>query len=244
MPVSRRKALRRLAAAGAGMALAPAIIRGQAKAITVAGRPVEIAIVPISRSTVRISVRPIVNGKPLRAVNRGALVAAADQQVASGDLVVRVTEGPSTVIAITRNGRPVQQLTLDQDGSTVVFRDRRRADLRARRRRAAVRSPRHDVSITQRAGRLSAPHAWRTRADPVAGQRRRLGHVYPPAARIVRSDRRRRPVHAVERGAAARRVRRRLGRSEDDHRRVLTHHGLTRSCRRSGRSATCSRIAR
>ncbi len=121
MPVSRRKALRRLAAAGVGVALAPIVIRGQARVITVAGRPVEIAIVPVSRATVRISVRPIVNGKPLREVNRGALVAAADQQVASGDLVVRVTEGPWTLIAITRNGRPVQELTLAQDGSTVSF---------------------------------------------------------------------------------------------------------------------------
>ena len=64
MAVFRRAALQRIAAAGAGIAIAPAILRGQSSAITVAGKPVEVSIVPISRSTVRITVRPIINGKP------------------------------------------------------------------------------------------------------------------------------------------------------------------------------------
>src|SRR6185436_9494703 len=120
MPVSRRAAIKHLTAAGAGLAIAPAIIRGQSP-ITVAGRPVEISIAPISRSTVRISVRPIVNGKPQPIVNRGALVAAAEQRVASGDLVVRVLEGSSPAIVVTRAGRAVQTITLDRDESTVSF---------------------------------------------------------------------------------------------------------------------------
>ena len=120
MPVSRRAAIRHLTAAGAGLAIAPAIIRGQSP-ITVAGRPVEISIAPVSRSTVRISVRPIVNGKPQSIVNRGALVAAAEQRVASGDLMVRVLEGASPSIVITRAGRPVQTITLDRDDATVSF---------------------------------------------------------------------------------------------------------------------------
>ena len=60
--------------------LAPVIIRGQSSPIMVAGKPVEISVATISRSTVRISVRPIVNGKPQAIVNRGALVDAAEQQ--------------------------------------------------------------------------------------------------------------------------------------------------------------------
>jgi alpha-glucosidase len=120
MPVSRRAALKQLTAAGAGLAIAPAIVRGQSP-IFAAGRPVEIAIVPISRSTVRISVRPIVNGAPQPVVNRGALVAAAEQRVASGDLMVRVLEGASPAIVITRGGRPVQTITLDREGPTVSF---------------------------------------------------------------------------------------------------------------------------
>ena len=117
---NRRDVIKGICSAGAFYAL-PVIVRGQTRVLTVAGRPVEIAIVTISRSTVRITVRPIVNGKPIRDVNHGALVDAARQSVASGDLVVRVTEGPSTVITITRNGRPVQRLTLDEDDSTVSF---------------------------------------------------------------------------------------------------------------------------
>ena len=98
MSVSRRRAIQSLAMAGAGVGLAPVIIRGQSSPIVVAGKPVEISVATVSRSTVRISVRPIVNGKPQAIVNRGALVDAAEQQVSSGDLLVRVIDGASPTI--------------------------------------------------------------------------------------------------------------------------------------------------
>lgn len=120
MAVSRRVAIKQLVAAGAGVAMAPTIIRGQST-ITIAGRPVEIVVVPISRSTVRISVRPLTNGKSAPVTNRGALVAAAEQRVTSGDLVVRITEGPSPVIAVTRGGRPVQSFTFNNVDSKVAL---------------------------------------------------------------------------------------------------------------------------
>jgi alpha-glucosidase (family GH31 glycosyl hydrolase) len=121
MTISRREALRQLAVAGAGTMLAPRIIRGQAAPIMVAGRPCEIVILPISRSTVRISVRPIVDGTPQPIVNRGALVDAAERRVTSGDLLVRVRPGPSTEIAITRNGRPVQTLVVNSEEPALSF---------------------------------------------------------------------------------------------------------------------------
>jgi alpha-glucosidase (family GH31 glycosyl hydrolase) len=121
MAVSRRHALRRLAVTGAGMVLAPSIIRGQSSALTVAGRPVEIAIVPVSRATVRISVRPLVDGQPQPVVNRGALVAAAEQRVQSGDLVVRVLDGSAPTIIVTRAGRPVQTITFNNVESSVTL---------------------------------------------------------------------------------------------------------------------------
>jgi alpha-glucosidase/alpha-D-xyloside xylohydrolase len=121
MSISRRAAIKRFAAAGAGAAMAPVVLRGQASPITVAGRPVEILVTPVSRSTVRISVRPIVGAKPEAIVNRGALVDGAEQRVASGDLVVRVLDGAAPSIVVTRAGRPVQTLTLDRDDSTVAF---------------------------------------------------------------------------------------------------------------------------
>jgi alpha-glucosidase/alpha-D-xyloside xylohydrolase len=99
----------------------PTLVRGQSSPIVVAGRPVEISIATVSRSTVRISVRPIVDGKPQPIVNRGALVAAAEQGIASGDLLVRVTEGSSPAIAVTRAGSSVQTIRLDRGDPTVSF---------------------------------------------------------------------------------------------------------------------------
>jgi alpha-glucosidase/alpha-D-xyloside xylohydrolase len=103
------------------VAIAPVILRGQRSPVTIAGQPVEIVVAPISRSTVRITVKPIVNGASQDVVNRGALVAAADQRVTSGDLVVRIIEGPSPVIAITRGGRPVQTVTFSNTESSVTM---------------------------------------------------------------------------------------------------------------------------
>jgi alpha-glucosidase/alpha-D-xyloside xylohydrolase len=99
----------------------PTLVRGQSSPIVVAGRPVEISIATVSRSTVRISVRPILDGKPQPIVNRGALVAAAEQGIASGDLLVRVTEGSSPAIAVTRAGSSVQTIRLDRGDPTVSF---------------------------------------------------------------------------------------------------------------------------
>jgi alpha-glucosidase/alpha-D-xyloside xylohydrolase len=104
-----------------GAALAPVVLRGQSGPITIAGQPVEIVVTPISRSTVRVTIRPIVNGAAQNVVNRGALVAAADQRATSGDLAVRISEGPATTVAITRAGRPVQTLTFNNVESTVTM---------------------------------------------------------------------------------------------------------------------------
>ena len=137
----------RAEAAGGGrrrLALAPAIIRGQSSPITVAGKPVEIAIAPISRSTVRISVRPIVNGKPQagrqsRRARRRPRSSAWQAAIWS----FACTKAPSPSITITRSGPAGADADAGPRRCHRVVRDRQRADLRARRRRAAVRSPRH-----------------------------------------------------------------------------------------------------
>ena len=120
MKVSRRAALKQIAIAGAGTVVAPVIIRGQAKPIVVAGQPVEIAYVPLSASTVRITVRPIVAGKPQAIVNRGALVAAADRR-AKTELVVSVVEGPSPSVVVTRGKKTVQTFTFNNTESNVML---------------------------------------------------------------------------------------------------------------------------
>src|SRR5580765_754276 len=58
--VSRRDLLKQLGTAGAGLLLAPQVIRGSSPAdIMVAGKPVEIVVASPSPNTVRITVVPI-----------------------------------------------------------------------------------------------------------------------------------------------------------------------------------------
>ena len=129
--ISRRSALKQ-AGLAAGVLLAPVTIRGQAAPITVAGRPIEISIAPVSASTVRITVHPIVGATAQNVGNRGALVPAAEARptgrwrdsfnpVRAGDLTVRFTPEPSPTITIERAGRVVQALTLRRDEPTVRF---------------------------------------------------------------------------------------------------------------------------
>ena len=124
MAVTRREALNRLAAAGAGTVLAPSIIRGQTAPIIVAGKPVQIAVRTISDSAIRITVLPIVDGKPRPVINRGALVEPVggnDGRVDTGNMVVSVREGATTTITVRRRGRIVQTLTVNSDDATVAF---------------------------------------------------------------------------------------------------------------------------
>ena len=73
-PVSRRDAVKQLAGATAGVALAGVVIRGQSDAIVVAGKPVEIVVRSISPSTLRITAFPV---GVSAASDDGALVSGA-----------------------------------------------------------------------------------------------------------------------------------------------------------------------
>jgi alpha-glucosidase len=124
MSITRRRALQRMAAAGAGMALAPSIVRGQAAPIIVAGRPAEILVRAISGNTIRISLRAIVGGTPQPVINRGALVEPVggfESRVEKGNMVVSVREGATTTITIRRLGRIVQTLAVNSDDATLSF---------------------------------------------------------------------------------------------------------------------------
>ncbi|MGH9383185.1 MAG: TIM-barrel domain-containing protein, partial [Vicinamibacterales bacterium] len=129
--ISRRAALKTLSAAGAGVTLAPAVLRGQPSAIVVNGKPVEIAIASVSPSTVRLSVSPVA-ATPAAVRNDGALVAAANGRglgrwranftpVTSGELVVRLSTDSQTLHIDTLKGVPIQQLVLDPKSSMVSF---------------------------------------------------------------------------------------------------------------------------
>src|SRR5688572_23753722 len=133
MPASRREALKRIAAAGTGVALAPHVVWGQGSQIAIAGRQVLIAISSVSPSTLRITISPIVDGDTRRLNPSLALVdAAAGRRVGgwqepfrvqrAGDLTVRFVPGlqPSVVIQ-TRRGEPVQTLTFDAQQPAIGF---------------------------------------------------------------------------------------------------------------------------
>jgi alpha-glucosidase/alpha-D-xyloside xylohydrolase len=130
--VSRRDALKHLGAAGAGFVIAGGVIRGQATDIVIAGKPVEIAVSSVSASTVRITVRPILNGAPSPVAVTGALVknefgasiargrtAAAVARVRAGDLIVSFTADPPTIhvsrpaAGVAGGDVEVQRLTLN-----------------------------------------------------------------------------------------------------------------------------------
>jgi alpha-glucosidase/alpha-D-xyloside xylohydrolase len=130
--VSRRRALKHLAAAGAAAAFGPTVIRGQSAPIRVAGMPVEIAVASISPVTVRITVAAMVGtgGVP----EDGALVAAAEGKplarrrtadaftaVRAGNLTVRYTADPPAIHVDTVKGLPVQRLGLSAEEPGLLF---------------------------------------------------------------------------------------------------------------------------
>ena len=139
--VSRRHALQQLGAAGAGAVLSGGILRGQSRAIRVAGAPVEILVASISPSTVRVTVLPletagatVPDAVPDAVPDDGALVPAAQGRalartrdaesfapIRAGNLVVRFTAEPPAVHIETRGGVAVQRLTLDAQAAGVSF---------------------------------------------------------------------------------------------------------------------------
>ena len=73
-PVSRRDALKQLAAAGAGLAATPLIVRGQTQDLIVAGKPIELAISAVNPAIVRITIRPITDAVVTPVPEDGALI--------------------------------------------------------------------------------------------------------------------------------------------------------------------------
>ncbi len=131
--ISRRDALKQLAASGAGMMFA-GTIRGGAADIIVAGQPSEIAVWSVSPDTVRITVRPLQSGSPVPVPVTGALVQeepgtaltrARDgtrlARVRAGNVVVRFTEGPPTIHVETAGRQLLQRLTLDAANPGMTF---------------------------------------------------------------------------------------------------------------------------
>jgi alpha-glucosidase/alpha-D-xyloside xylohydrolase len=134
-PLSRRDVLKHLGAAGASLLLRETFIRGGAADIIVAGQPVEIAVASLSAATVRITVRPLRDGRPAPVPVTGALVreapgrliargrsAAPVARVPAGDLVVKFSDGPPTITVEKRSGGLAQRLVLSDTAPGMSFR--------------------------------------------------------------------------------------------------------------------------
>jgi len=124
-PISRRDALKHLGVVGAGLALQGSTLRGRFQDIVVAGRPVELSVASLSPSTVRLTLRPLQGGQPEAVPYTGALAqddpgsiraegrdASQLSRVTAGDLTVRFTGSPPTILVETLAGETVQRLTL------------------------------------------------------------------------------------------------------------------------------------
>jgi alpha-glucosidase/alpha-D-xyloside xylohydrolase len=106
----------------------------QSEAILIAGRPVEIAVAPVSSQTIRISLAAIENGRPQAIPDDGSLTlqtwgqprarftTLARHQVVSLDKIkVRITRDPLNLIVEEKDGRLVQQLRIDQQTGCLSF---------------------------------------------------------------------------------------------------------------------------
>ena len=133
--VSRRRAIRDLGLAGAGLTLTGGILRSQTPAgLVVAGQPCEVAVFAISPDTVRITVRPLRDGVAapialtghLAEAEPGARIAqsrggAAVNRVRAGNLIVRLTDTLGTIAIDDAAGAPIQTLTLDPAAAGLTF---------------------------------------------------------------------------------------------------------------------------
>src|SRR5262245_42965957 len=131
----RLDALRQLTAASAGLVVAGSgVIRGQGGSITIAGQLVEIAVFSVSANTVRITVRPLVDGAPQPIALTGSLENDEPGTLVrrertfwpevggrAGNLRVRFTNAPPTLHVETASGTLVQKLTLDTAAPGMSF---------------------------------------------------------------------------------------------------------------------------
>jgi alpha-glucosidase/alpha-D-xyloside xylohydrolase len=133
-PVTRRQAIRTVAAAGAGAFASIGESQPADSAIRIAGRPVEIALTSVSPQTVRITAQAI-DGASLQPLTAdGALVREdwgkpaarlrtleAARTVACGGLTAKLTAEPFTIRIEARGGRLVQELKLDATSGEITF---------------------------------------------------------------------------------------------------------------------------
>jgi alpha-glucosidase len=129
--ISRRRAIGYLGAASAALVVPPRVVWAQPTRLTIAGKPAELAVAAGVR-TVRVMVRPIVDGAPAPIPPTGAVFGRFDNGLMlpaagarAGDAAVRFTGDPPTIhIDRRRSGgqtQVVQRLAFDAAAPGVSF---------------------------------------------------------------------------------------------------------------------------
>ena len=126
--------LRNVASAARSTLLVRGVAFSQETPIHIAGRPLEIALTPVSPETVRITIQPIENGQTQAVLMDGALVKEVWGQpvarlrtlgnprtVKCGDLTVKLSDNPLTIRVEAKGGHFVQELTSDANTGNLSF---------------------------------------------------------------------------------------------------------------------------
>jgi hypothetical protein len=131
---SRREALKSIGSAGVVALFDAQALAASDDAIRIAGAPVEITVSSVSAVTARLSVTPIINGRPQPLPHDGSLARRTwsapaaritsltrERQTRCGDLMVKISPDPLIIRVETMDGRLVQQLRLDKQTGALNF---------------------------------------------------------------------------------------------------------------------------
>ena len=203
MSISRRIVLKGLGASGALAIPIGSVEAGQAAALRVAGRPVEVIVTPIDHRIVRISVVPLEAGRAEPIPDDGSLVrqdsgqplmrltepGPAQSITRAGDWHLTVSTEPIAIRVEAPDGRLIQQIRVDGETGAFTFHlgdgpvlgfgeggpqfDRRGSVDRMRSGQGGYR----------------LRHPRRSRTGALVDRHQRLGDVRSSAGRSVRSHR-------------------------------------------------------
>ena len=102
-------------------------IRGAGADLKIGGKEVEVELASASAHTIRITVRPVIDGKPAPIPDDGTLVqttfgsALKARTAKLGDLHVTFSAEPLGISIATTSGEPVQRIQIDKDTAVVSF---------------------------------------------------------------------------------------------------------------------------
>jgi alpha-glucosidase (family GH31 glycosyl hydrolase) len=128
---NRREAMKTIAAASAA-AMLPRAATAKSSSLDIAGQPVELQITSVSLHAVRVAVLPVQAGSIASIPDDGSLVKldwgaprtirdAKPATVKCGELTIKVSGDPLTLVFLDKAGTEIQRITVDQKTGNVGF---------------------------------------------------------------------------------------------------------------------------